>query len=121
MNKKVLKVNRNDNVIVALQDLKKGETVTYEGTDYTVVDDIPAKHKFFVNDMKTGDEVIMYGVLVGKAQNDIPRGGLMTTSNVKHASEGYDYRGVKYEWKAPDVSKFAGRTFNGYHRSDGRV
>ncbi len=25
------------------------------------------------------------------------------------------------QWTPPDVSKFAGRTFNGYHRSDGRV
>jgi altronate hydrolase len=121
MSQKVLKVNRNDNVIVALQDLPKGEKVVYNGIEYTVVDDVPAKHKFFENDMKAGDEVIMYGVLVGKAQTDIPKGGRMTTSNVKHASEGYDYRGVKYEWTAPDVSKFKGRTFNGYHRSDGRV
>jgi altronate hydrolase len=121
MSQKVLKVNRNDNVIVALQDLPKGEKVVYNGIEYTVVDDVPAKHKFFENNMKAGDEVIMYGVLVGKAQTDIPKGGRMTTSNVKHASEGYDYRGVKYEWTAPDVSKFQGRTFNGYHRNDGRV
>ncbi|RZK93000.1 MAG: altronate dehydratase, partial [Pedobacter sp.] len=26
-----------------------------------------------------------------------------------------------YEWHAPDVAKFAGRTFNGYHRADGKV
>jgi altronate hydrolase len=45
----------------------------------------------------------------------------MTTSNVKHASQPFSYRGAKYEWNAPDVSKFKGRTFNGYHRSDGRV
>jgi altronate hydrolase len=121
MSQKVLKVNRNVNVIVALQDLPKGEKVVYNGIEYTVVDDVPAKHKFFENDMKAGDEVIMYGVLVGKAQTDISKGGRMTTSNVKHASEGYDYRGVKYEWTAPDVSKFQGRTFNGYHRNDGRV
>lgn len=121
MNQKVLKVHPDDNVIVALQDLPKGEKVIYNGVDYTVVDDIPAKHKFFMSDMKAGDEVIMYGVLVGKAQTGIPRGGLMSTSNVKHASEGYDYRGVSYQWQAPDVSKFKGRTFNGYHRSDGRV
>lgn len=121
MSQKVLKVHPADNVIVALQDLPKGETVTYNGTMYTVVDDIPAKHKFFMQDMAAGDEVIMYGVLVGKAQNSIPQGGLMTTSNVKHAADKYDYRGVKYEWKAPDVSKFKDRTFNGYHRSDGRV
>src|SRR6185436_13455443 len=62
-----------------------------------------------------------YGVLVGKTQNDIPAGGLMTTANVKHASDTYEYRPFQYEWQAPDVSKFKRRTFNGYHRKDGRV
>jgi len=33
----------------------------------------------------------------------------------------YDYRSVKYEWMAPDVSKFRNKTFNGYKRSDGTV
>jgi len=121
MKQKVLKVHASDNVIVALQDLAKGEAVSYNGNNYTVVDDIPAKHKFFVNNMNIGDEVTMYGVLVGKAQTNIPAGGLMNTSNVKHAADKYDYRGVNYQWQAPDVSKFKNRTFNGYHRSDGRV
>lgn len=121
MSNKVLKVHPSDNVIVALQDLPKGETVQYNGQSFTLVDDIPAKHKFFEHNMQAGDEVTMYGVLVGKAQSDIPTGGLMTTSNVKHAASGYDYRGVNYEWTAPDVSKFGGRTFNGYHRSNGTV
>ena len=121
MSQKVLKVHPDDNVIVALQDLPKGDKVNYNGTEYTVMDDIPAKHKFFEHDMNVGDEVKMYGVLVGKAQTYIPKGGLMTTSNIKHAADRYDYRGVNYQWKAPDVSKFKNRTFNGYHRSDGRV
>src|SRR5687767_166274 len=121
MKQRVLKVHPSDNVIVALQDLPKGERVTYNGSTYEMADDIPAKHKFFEHSMQTGDEVIMYGVLVGKAQSDIPAGGLMTTANVKHAAGGYDYRAAKYEWKAPDVSKFQNRTFNGYHRKDGRV
>ena len=121
MSQKVLKVHPGDNVIVALQDLPKGDLVNYNGTEYTVMDNIPAKHKFFEHDMNVGDEVVMYGVLVGKAQTFIPKGGLMTTSNIKHAADRYDYRGVNYQWNAPDVSKFKGRTFNGYHRSDGRV
>lgn len=121
MKQVVVKVHPDDNVIVALKDIAKGETVSYKGTSYQVVDDIPAKHKFFPQDMNAGDEVIMYGVLVGKAQNFIPRGGLMTTANVKHAAEPYTYRGSNYQWKAPDVTRFQGRTFNGYHRSDGRV
>ena len=121
MSKKVLKINPDDNVIVALQDIAKGESITYQNTTYQIADDIPAKHKFFEKDMNAGDEVIMYGVLVGKAQNFIPSGGLMTTSNTKHAADRYDYRGSNYKWQPPDVSKFKNKTFNGYHRSDGRV
>lgn len=118
---RVLKVHPADNVLVALKDLKKGEVVRYETEQIELVDDIPAKHKFFTRDLNTGDEVTMYGVLVGKAQQFIPRGGLMTTENIRHAAEPYAYRGSKYQWQAPDVSKFWNRTFNGYHRSDGRV
>lgn len=121
MSNKVLKVNPKDNVIVALQDLAKGETVEYNGESYTMQEDIPAKHKFYVSDMNTGDEVIMYGVLVGKIQHLILKGMRMSTDNLKHAAEPYEFRPYHYEWHAPDVSKFKGRTFNGYHRKDGRV
>src|SRR6188508_1357562 len=121
MKHKVLKVNPKDNVIVALANLSKGDTISFEGEEYILQDNINAKHKFFTKDLNTGDEIMMYGVLVGKAQSFIPRGGLMTTTNTKHAADPFAYRAAKYEWHAPDVSKFKGRTFNGYHRSDGRV
>jgi altronate hydrolase len=118
---KVLQVQPGDNVLVALKDLKKGESISYNDVVYELQDNIPAKHKFFTEDLDAGAEVKMYGVLVGKAQHFIPRGSLMTTENIKHAAEPYAFRGVKYQWQAPDVSKFRHRTFNGYHRSDGRV
>ncbi|MEP7375213.1 MAG: altronate dehydratase family protein [Chitinophagaceae bacterium] len=121
MKQTVLKVHPKDNVLVALKNLTKGETVEYNDERYTLADNISAKHKFFVRDMKAGDEVIMYGVLVGKAQTSIPAGGLMTTANIKHAADPFTYRPYHYEWNAPDVSKFKNRTFNGYHRPDGRV
>ncbi len=121
MKHRVLKVHPKDNVMVALASLSKGEAISFEGENYVLQEDIPAKHKFFTNDMKPGDEVIMYGVLVGRAQTHIPQGGRMTIENTKHAADPYDYRNAKFEWHAPDVSKFKGRTFNGYHRSDGRV
>lgn len=121
MKQRVLKVHPSDNVLVALTALARGESIEYLGQTYVLQDAIGAKHKFFTEDLNAGDSVIMYGVLVGKAQSFIPKGGLMTTSNVKHAAEPYAYRGVEYKWNAPDVSKFRTRTFNGYHRSDGRV
>ena len=117
----VLKVHPNDNVIVALKDLKKGQEVLYKGEIFVLQDDVNAKHKFFTNDMQTGDEIIMYGVLVGKAQHFIPKGGVMNTENTKHAADPFEYRPYHYRWTPPDVSKFEGRTFSGYHRSDGRV
>ncbi|MBT2562619.1 UxaA family hydrolase [Pedobacter sp. ISL-64] len=118
---RILKIHPNDNVLVALQNLAKGETVIYDGQEYILQDDIQAKHKFFMQDMNAGDHIIMYGVLVGKAQHFILKGGLMDTENTKHASDPYEFRPYHYEWHAPDVSKFEGRTFNGYIRSDGRV
>jgi len=121
MGNKVLKVNPKDNVIVALQDLAKGEAVKYDGETYILQEDIPAKHKFYMREMNTGEEVIMYGVLVGKIQHLVLKGMRMSTENLKHAAEPYAYRKVNYEWHAPNVSKFIGRTFNGYHRADGRV
>lgn len=121
MKHKVLKVHPADNVIVALSDLQKGETVGFQGVDYVMQDRIQAKHKFFQQAMRPGDDVIMYGVLVGKAQSGIPAGGLMNTENVKHAAQPYAYRDVQVLWTAPDVSRFVDRTFQGFHRSDGRV
>ena len=54
-------------------------------------------------------------------QHEVPTGGLMTTANVKHAADPYEYRPFHYEWHAPGISKFKGRTFNGYYRKNGRV
>ena len=116
-----LKIHPNDNVLVALQDLPSGATFLIDNGEVDLPQDVHAKHKFYVHDMKEGDDVIMYGTLVGKAQTNIPKGGLMTTANTKHAAGSYAYTGFNYQWRKPDVSRFINRTFNGYKRSDGRV
>lgn len=121
MKQQVLKVHPKDNVLVALTDLKAGELVGFQGVNYLLVDDVDAKHKFYMQDMQAGDEVYMYGTLVGKIQFPVTLGTKMTTDNLKHAAAPYEYRPYHYEWHAPDVAKFAGRTFNGYHRADGKV
>lgn len=121
MKKSILKVHATDNVIVALRDLAKGEKVQLDGHTYTLAEDIPAKHKFTENNLNAGDSITMYGVLVGKAQSAIPAGARISTSNVKHASTGFELSHRKTEWNIPDVSKFTGRTFMGFLRSDGSV
>lgn len=116
-----LKIHPDDNVLVALKDLAAGTPVAYNGYAFPLAEDVAAKHKFFVRDMNAGDDVIMYGVLVGKLQVSISKGQAMTTANTKHAAGKYGYRHVDYNWEAPDVSRFFNKTFNGYKRNDGRV
>lgn len=120
-NKSFLQIHPDDNVLVALQDLPKGLKIEWNNLTFDLQDDVHAKHKFFITERAIGEDVLMYGVLVGKATTFIPLGGLMTTENVHHASQDYAYRDVNYQWQAPDVSKFQNRTFNGYHRQDGKV
>lgn len=117
----VIKMHPDDNVLVALTDLSKGESVVFENETFLLQDTIKAKHKFYTANLRAGDEIIMYGVLVGKVQCDVAKGSLMTTENLKHAAEPYKYRDVDFEWQAPDVSKYKDRTFKGYKRNDGRV
>ncbi len=121
MKQKLVKVHPGDNVLVALTNLSKGERVQYNGEEFVLQDDIPAKHKFVTTDMQAGDVIEMYGVMVGKAQCIIPKGGIISTANVKHAAEPFVYRKTNFTWTAPDVSKFSSKTFNGYHRSNGEV
>lgn len=121
MNASILQVHPKDNVLVALQNLAKGDKVQWNGAVIDLQAAIPAKHKFTITALEPGNEVWMYGVLVGKAQAPIPSGGLITTDNLKHAADPYAYRQFDYHWQAPDVSKFKNRTFMGYHRADGRV
>lgn len=121
MKQRVLRIHAKDNVLVALQDLSKGEVIEHQGNDFVLQEDIGAKHKFFMQDMQPGEDITMYGVLVGKVQVPVSTGSKMTTANTKHAAEPFLYRPYRYQWNAPDVSRFRQRVFMGYHRSDGRV
>jgi altronate hydrolase len=117
----VLKVHPADNVLVALSNLEKGTTVSYDGVEYVVTENIKAKHKFATVDLDPGGAITMYGVLVGKAQQAIPRGGVISTTNVKHAANDFTVGERRTDWVIPEVSAFRNRTFNGYPRADGSV
>ena len=49
MQQNVLQVNPSDNVLVALKDLKKGETIKWQGNEFELLDDVPGKHKIFTD------------------------------------------------------------------------
>src|SRR2546429_4895951 len=121
MQKKVLKLDSKDNVLIALTDLRKGEQVSFNSQTYTLESDVPAKHKFATEDLAAGARIIMYGVLVGKAMEPIRRGGLLTTRNIHHEAAAFQEKTEQYRWTAPDVSRWRQREFLGYRRSDGQA
>ncbi len=121
MKSNILKIHPADTILVALKNLQAGETIEYNDKQYTLIENIPAKHKFYMQDMPLGAEVIMYGVLVGKTESAVRAGTRVSTENLKHASRDFDFRDIQYHWVPPDVSAFQGINFRGYHRHDGRV
>ncbi|WP_298737683.1 UxaA family hydrolase [uncultured Chitinophaga sp.] len=116
-----LQIHPDDNVLVALQDLPGGTNIQFNGTSLALVKDVPAKHKFMLTDLREGDPIVMYGVLVGKATEPINKGEIITTSNVRHEANAFHEKDASIQWKAPDVSRWKNRTFMGYPRKDGQV
>lgn len=121
MPEKVLKIDPRDNVVIALNDLRQGDTIPWNGESFTLASNVPAKHKFAAQDLAVGASVIMYGVLVGQAMEAVGRGELLTTRNVHHQAAAFHEKTEEYRWTPPDVSPWRERTFGGYWRSDGQV
>lgn len=118
---RVLQLEPGDDVLVALTDLPAGEQIDFGGRSCRLASAVPAKHKFVLRDFAPGDEVVMYGVVVGKAAQPIRCGELLTTRNLRHATAGFHEQEHPFQWRAPDVSAWRGRTFQGYRRADGQV
>jgi len=116
-----LQIHPKDNLLVALTDLAAGTDIHFGGIDFKLATAVKAKHKFPIADVKAGEEVYMYGVLVGKATVPIALGEAITTANLHHASQSFGLGERKTDWKTPEISAFESRTFNGYHRANGTV
>ncbi|MGN0028755.1 MAG: UxaA family hydrolase [Marinilabiliaceae bacterium] len=115
-----LKINPDDNVVVAIQPLAKGEVITVDGRDITLRDDVPAGHKVLLKDLKAGENVIKYGYPIGHAKDDKQAGSWMNENNIKTNLAGllnYSYNPKLVDVSAPDE----GRTFKGYVRKNGDV
>lgn len=121
MQNKIIKVNSSDNVAVALVNLNAGEVVFFEGENIKILSFTKSKHKIALEKVESGARIIMYGVLVGTANEEIKKGDVLTIENVKHQSDKVYGKTEKFNWTPPNVEKWKDRTFMGYHREDGQV
>ena len=121
-----LKINDNDNVIVALNTIPAGEKVSVpasEGTEeITALEEIPAGHKMAVRDIPAGGEVSKYGYRIGNTKEEVKAGAWIHTHNVRTALGDlleYNYEPVfaGKEEQAP----VGDETFMGFVRPDGKV
>ena len=114
-----LQIEPDDNVVVALRDIRKEETLL---NDLLAIEAIPAKHKAALKDFQPGDPIRMYGVTVGVATERIRKGGLLTVRNVKHAAANYLAREAGgAAWNEPGVEAWKTSSFFGYKRTGGSV
>ena len=118
---RVLKLDRRDDVLIALEQLRAGDEIEFGKETYKLVTDVAAKHKFALRDFAVGDRVTMYGVTVGKAMQPIRRGEAITTHNLRHEAADFHQKTGTYQWHAPDVSRWKKRRFSGYRRADGQL
>src|SRR5579864_61123 len=121
MRSRVVQLDSRDNVLIALTDLKRAESVEWAGRQHVLKSDVPAKHKFATTNLAPGDRVVMYGVLVGQTIKPIAAGELLTVSNIRHQAAGFHQQSEPFRWSPPDVSQWSRQTFKGYERSDGQV
>ncbi|MBQ3596371.1 MAG: altronate dehydratase [Clostridia bacterium] len=88
------------------------------GVNLTGNDLIPAGHKYALKDIKTGEPIIKYGQVIGRATCDIKTGEWVHTHNVKsHLDETPTYT---YEYSA-NVQSAKPFTFKGFKRADNRA
>ena len=113
---KSIQIHPQDNVLVALSPLEKGEAL--QGV--TAFENVPQGHKMALRDIRAGENVIKYGFPIGHALQDIPAGSWVHTHNVKTNLSGeidYTYQPAD----APLLTAGEKRTFQGFMRPDGRA
>ena len=113
---KSIQIHPQDNVLVALSPIEKGEALQ----GITALENVPQGHKMALRDIRAGENVIKYGFPIGHALQDIPAGSWVHTHNVKTNLAGemdYAYQPVD----APALSADQKRTFRGFMRPDGRA
>lgn len=117
----ILLVHPEDNIVVALRDLKAGESFAVGDKTVEIRETIKAKHKFALINFAAEQEVIMYGVLVGKVTKEVNAGEALTVDNLSHAASSFKESSGVYEWQKPDLSRVPEETFMGFKRSNGKA
>lgn len=81
--KDYIQLHNNDNVIVALRSLKKGDRIIVEDQEVCLSSDISFGHKIAIKPISIGDKVYKYGLPIGSASDSIMVGEHVHTHNLQ--------------------------------------
>jgi len=118
--KELIKIHSRDNVVIALRNFNKGETIEVEGTTIELLNDIERGHKIAIVDIPEGGDVLKYGYPIGKATANIQIGEHVHVQNVRTKLGevfDYSYNPALHELTHPQRNL----TFDGYRRKNGDV
>lgn len=116
---KIIQIHPLDNVAVALEPLKKGETVSVNGTVCTVSEDIARGHKMALKEISAGGQIIKYGNVIALAKTDIKPGSWIHTHNARTGLS--ENTAFTYHHQSCPLPEVTPRTFQGFRRPDGKV
>ena len=121
-----LKIHPQDNVVVCLEPMAKGQTLNLsENESIVIAQDVPAGHKVAIKDIKNGENIIKYGYAIGHSTEDITKGMWVHTHDVKTNLEGileYKYEPDKdYLEKRKSMVGSKKASFKGFVRANGKV
>lgn len=111
-----LVITEDDNVMVALTALKKGDVVN----GITLLEDVDRGHKIALKDIKKDENIIKYNAAIGHATEDIKQGAWVHVHNIKtNLNDTLEY---EYTPKFENViSNSKPRTVNVYVRKNGEI
>jgi hypothetical protein len=80
---KLLRIHRDDNVVVVVQPIEAGDRDLLNGHDVLFTQDIAIGHKVAGLDIKRGEKIYKCGVPIGSATDMIPDGNHIHLHNLK--------------------------------------
>ena len=114
-----IRLNTDDNVVVAVSDLKEGAAIENDGP--VTQEAVPAGHKVAARSIDEGEHIYKYGQIIGTATKAIQPGEHVHTHNVDISEYSRDYA-VGSDAKSTDYLPDAEQaTFQGIVRDDGQV
>ncbi len=116
----VIHLHATDNIAIARVALSPGQQIRVDGISLAVEDPIPAGHKVALRAIASGENIVRYGQMMGRARIRIEPGRHVHTHNVSFEELSFTYEFPASEVALPTASKDA-PVFLGYPREDGRV